>query len=39
MGPKLAKDAGALTIAIVTKPFEFEANKRIDQAEIGIKGK
>ena len=34
---KLAKDAGALTIAIVTKPFEFEANKRIDQAEIGIK--
>ena len=33
----LAKDAGALTIAIVTKPFEFEANKRIDQAEIGIK--
>ena len=34
---KLAKAAGALTIAIVTKPFEFEANKRIDQAEIGIK--
>ena len=33
---KLAKNAGALTIAIVTKPFEFEANKRISQAENGI---
>jgi len=33
---KLARDAGALTIAIVTKPFEFEANKRITQADSGI---
>ncbi len=33
---KLAKNAGALTIAIVTKPFEFEANKRISQADKGI---
>ena len=33
---KLAKDAGALTIAIVTKPFDFEAKKRLYQAEQGI---
>ena len=33
---KLAKDAGALTVAIVTKPFTFEANKRISQADFGI---
>jgi len=33
---KLAKDAGALTIAIVTKPFDFEAKKRLLQAEQGI---
>ena len=33
---KLAKDAGALTVAIVTKPFTFEANKRIAQADLGI---
>ena len=33
---KLARDAGALTVAIVTKPFTFEANKRLIQAESGI---
>ena len=33
---KLAKDAGALTVAIVTKPFTFEANRRISQADFGI---
>ena len=33
---KLAKDAGALTVAIVTKPFTFEANRRISQADLGI---
>ncbi len=34
---KLARESGALTIAIVTKPFEFEAEKRLVQAEQGIK--
>jgi cell division protein FtsZ len=30
---KLAADAGALTVAVVTKPFLFEGNKRMRQAE------
>ncbi|MEE2701452.1 MAG: cell division protein FtsZ [Thermodesulfobacteriota bacterium] len=34
---KLARESGALTIAIVTKPFEFEADKRLVQADQGIK--
>ncbi len=33
---KLAKESGALTIAIVTKPFAFEGNPRRLQAEKGI---
>lgn len=33
---KLAKDAGALTVAIVTKPFHFEGTRRRVVAEEGI---
>ena len=31
-----AKDMGALTVAVVTKPFFFEGKKRLQQAEKGI---
>jgi cell division protein FtsZ len=30
---KLAAESGALTVAVVTKPFEFEGKKRLRQAE------
>jgi len=30
------KDAGALTVAVVTKPFSFEGKKRARQAEAGL---
>ena len=33
---ELAKEAGALTVGIVTKPFLFEGRKRMRQAEMGI---
>lgn len=33
---KLAKEAGALTVAIVTKPFNFEGSRRMAQAEAGL---
>lgn len=33
---ELAREAGALTVGIVTKPFLFEGRKRIRQAEDGI---
>jgi cell division protein FtsZ len=33
---KLAKEAGALTVGVVTKPFLFEGKKRRRQAEEGI---
>ncbi len=33
---KIAKEIGALTVAIVTKPFEFEGKRRMEQAEAGI---
>ena len=33
---KIAKEIGALTVAIVTKPFEFEGKRRMEQAESGI---
>lgn len=33
---KLAKEAGALTVAIVTTPFDFEGSKRGNQARIGL---
>src|SRR6188472_2528580 len=31
----LATELGALTIAVVTKPFKFEGKKRLRQAEVG----
>ena len=33
---QLARDIGALSIGIVTKPFLFEGKKRMKQAELGI---
>jgi cell division protein FtsZ len=33
---RLAKEAGALTVAVVTKPFEFEGGRRRRAAEEGI---
>ncbi len=32
----LATELGALTIAVVTKPFKFEGKRRMDQAERGL---
>lgn len=37
MVAEIAKNSGALTVAIVTKPFKFEGKKRIDRAEEGLK--
>jgi cell division protein FtsZ len=34
----LASELGALTIAVVTKPFRFEGKKRALQAEVGLEG-
>jgi cell division protein FtsZ len=34
---KLAKELGALTVGVVTKPFMFEGRKRMKQASMGIK--
>ena len=34
---EIAKEVGALTVAVVTKPFDFEQKKRMKQAEVGIK--
>jgi cell division GTPase FtsZ len=33
---KVAKDLGALTVGVVTKPFSFEGKRRTSQAEEGI---
>jgi cell division protein FtsZ len=33
---KIAKDLGALTVAVVTKPFAFEGKRRKDQADYGL---
>ncbi len=33
---EIAKAAGALTVAIVTKPFHFEGRKRVDRADTGL---
>ncbi len=33
---RLAKEAGALTVGVVTTPFEFEGRKRNDQANVGL---
>ncbi len=34
---EIAKEAGALTVAVVTKPFTFEAKRKMRQAEEGFK--
>lgn len=34
---EIAKDAGILTVAVVTKPFQFEGRRRMDQANAGIR--
>ena len=34
---QIAKDAGVLTVGVVTRPFLFEASRRRKQAEQGIK--
>lgn len=33
---KIAKEIGALTVAVVTTPFDFEGRKRNDQAQLGL---
>ena len=33
---KAAKDVGALTIGVVTRPFSFEGSRRMKSAEVGI---
>jgi cell division protein FtsZ len=33
---KIARELGALTVGIVTRPFQFEGSRRRDQAEAGI---
>jgi cell division protein FtsZ len=34
---QVGKEAGALTVAVVTKPFSFEGRRRMSQAEEGLK--
>ena len=34
---EIARDAGVLTVGVVTKPFKFEGKRRMDQANAGIK--
>lgn len=34
---EIAKEAGILTVGVVTKPFTFEGMRRMKQAELGIK--
>jgi cell division protein FtsZ len=34
---RIAREVGALTVAIVTKPFGFEGSKRAEQAEAGVR--
>lgn len=33
---RIAKEMGILTVGVVTKPFEFEGNRRLKQAEAGL---
>jgi cell division protein FtsZ len=33
---RIAKEMGILTVGVVTKPFEFEGNRRMKSAEIGV---
>lgn len=35
---RIAREIGALTVGIVTKPFGFEGNRRMQAAEAGIQG-
>ena len=35
---EISKELGILTIAVVTKPFQFEGSKRMQNAEDGLKG-
>mgnify|MGYP002900957805 CR=1 FL=1 len=34
----IAREAGILTVGVVTKPFKFEGKRRMDQAMVGING-
>ena len=34
---EIAREAGILTVGVVTKPFKFEGKRRMDQANVGIK--
>ena len=34
---EIAREAGCLTVAVVTKPFKFEGKRRMDQANEGIR--
>jgi cell division protein FtsZ len=34
---RLAREAGALTVGVVTKPFQFEGSRRMRQAEQGLR--
>jgi cell division protein FtsZ len=33
---EIAKELGALTVGVVTKPFDFEGRRRMNQAEMGV---
>jgi cell division protein FtsZ len=33
---RIAKEVGALTVGVVTKPFQFEGRKRMRQADLGL---
>jgi cell division protein FtsZ len=35
---RIAKDSGALTVGVVTKPFDFEGRVRLSNAEEGLEG-
>ena len=34
---EIAREAGILTVGVVTKPFKFEGKRRMDQANVGVK--
>ena len=34
---EIARELGALTVGVVTRPFTFEGQKRADQAELGVR--
>ena len=35
---KLSKELGALTVGVVTTPFDFEGNRRFENAKLGLEG-